>query len=82
MVLWTFFISTGNVIQGRKELSSNLSLLQMLVTEQEESAEIGKNLIRTAESKSEYEKWCFCFPPWQNRIRGVRNFTLQTSEQL
>jgi hypothetical protein len=54
----------------------------MLVTEQEESAEIGKNLIRTAESKSEYEKWCFCFPPWQNRIRGVRNFTLQTSEQL
>ncbi|MGC8451532.1 MAG: hypothetical protein ACL9RN_00705 [Cylindrospermopsis raciborskii] len=51
-----FFISTGNVIQGRKELSSNLSLLQMLVTEQEESAEIGKNLIRTAESKSEYEK--------------------------
>ncbi|MGC8453031.1 MAG: DUF4351 domain-containing protein [Cylindrospermopsis raciborskii] len=43
-------------MQGRKELSSNLSLLQMLVTEQEESAEIGKNLLRTAESESEYEK--------------------------
>ncbi len=43
-------------LQGRKELSSNLSLLQMLVTEQEESAEIGKNLLRTAESESEYEK--------------------------
>ncbi len=43
-------------LQGRKELSSNLSLLQMLVTEQEESAEIGKNLLRNAESESEYEK--------------------------
>jgi predicted transposase YdaD len=28
----------------------------MLVTEQEESAEIGKNLLRRAESESEYEK--------------------------
>ena len=28
----------------------------MLVTEQEESAEIGKNLLRNAESESEYEK--------------------------
>ncbi|WP_143341038.1 DUF4351 domain-containing protein, partial [Cylindrospermopsis raciborskii] len=43
-------------LQGRKELSSNLSLLQMLVTEQEESTKIGKNLLKTAESESEYEK--------------------------
>ncbi|OSO86966.1 hypothetical protein B7O87_15675 [Cylindrospermopsis raciborskii CENA303] len=43
-------------LQGRKELSSNLSLLQMLVTEQEESTKIGKNLLKTAESESEYER--------------------------
>ena len=43
-------------LREQQELSPNLALLQLLATNQEQSAEISKRLLQTAETEAEFER--------------------------
>jgi predicted transposase YdaD len=43
-------------LREQRQLSPNLTLLQLLATDQEQSAEIGKGLLQTAETEAEFER--------------------------
>jgi predicted transposase/invertase (TIGR01784 family) len=43
-------------LRERQKLSPNLTLLQLLATNQEQSTEIGKELLQTAETQAEFER--------------------------
>jgi predicted transposase YdaD len=43
-------------LRERQKLSPNLTLLQLLATDQGQSAEIGKGLLQTAETEAEFER--------------------------
>lgn len=43
-------------LRERQKLSPNLTLLQLLGTDQEQSAELGKGLLQTAETEAEFER--------------------------